>query len=311
METGSPLKSKRNALRSGLTFPASDGIVANISRCNFAGSGVSLSAMTIQTKQDKLVKNLRELRSVAVAFSSGVDSTFLLKVAHDLLGSQVLAVTVQSCTLPKRELDEAVQFTKTEGIEHVIVEVNELAIPGFSQNPANRCYLCKTGVFSRIRQTAEERGIPHVAEGSNADDCNDYRPGLQAIAELGILSPLREAGLTKQEIRQLSQELGLPTWNKQSFACLASRIPYGEEITKERLSMIAAAEQYLLDAGFRQVRVRLHGNLARIETDEEGMQRLWDKTLREQTYCRFKELGFAYIAVDLLGYRTGSMNETL
>ena len=264
-----------------------------------------------QAKQDKLKQCLRELGSVAVAFSSGVDSTFLLKTAHDLLGSRTLAVTIQSSLFPKRELDETVQFTREKGIEHVIVELDELSITGFSQNPANRCYLCKTEIFSKIRRIAEERGILHIAEGSNADDSNDYRPGLQAIVELGILSPLREAGLTKQEIRQLSHKLGLPTWNKQSLACLASRIPYGEEITKECLAMIDVAEQHLWDVGFRQVRVRFHGNLARIETDEEGLHRLSDKSLREEIYRRFKEIGFTYVSVDLLGYRTGSMNETL
>jgi len=267
--------------------------------------------MTLQSKQNKLAKNLRELGGVAVAFSSGVDSTFLLKTAHDLLGDRTLAVTVQSCLSPQRELDEAVQFTKENGIEHVVVDFDVFDIVGFTQNSANRCYLCKTALFSRIRRIAEERRIPHVVEGSNADDSGDYRPGLLAIAELGILSPLRETGLTKQEIRQLSCELGLPTWNKPSLACLASRIPYGEEITQERLAMIDKAEQYLLDVGFHQMRVRFHGNLARIETDEEGFQRLLNKKLREEIHCRFKELGFVYIAVDLLGYRTGSMNYTL
>jgi len=266
---------------------------------------------TIRKKQDKLEQHIRELGSVAVAFSSGVDSTFLLKTAHDLLGNRTLAVTIHSCLSPQRELDEAVQFTRNEGIEHIIIELDILTLPGISKNSTNRCYLCKVELFSRIRCIAEERGIPHVAEGSNADDSSDFRPGLQAITELGIVSPLRESGLTKQEIRQLSTEKGLPTWNKPSFACLASRIPYGEEITKERLAMIEAAEQYLLDAGFRQVRVRFHGNLARIETDEEGRQFFSDKVLREKIHCRFKEIGFVYVSIDLLGYRTGSMNETL
>ena len=267
--------------------------------------------MTILSKQDKLTKNLRTLDSIAIAFSSGVDSTFLLKTAHDLLGSRTLAVTVQSGIIPKRELSEAIQFVQKEGIEHVIVDFDEFSVAGFSQNPANRCYLCKTALFSRIRRIAEEHGISHVADGSNADDVRDYRPGMQAIAELGILSPLREAGLTKHEIRQLSRERGMSTWNKQSFACLASRIPYGEEITKEHLSKIDMAEQCLLDAGFRQVRVRFHGNLARIETDEEGLQWLLTKSIREEIHYRFKEIGFIYVSVDLMGYRTGSMNEML
>ena len=265
--------------------------------------------MTPQLKQDKLKQRLQELDSVAIAFSSGVDSTFLLKTAHEVLGNRALAVTVRSCLFPKRELDEAVQFAQDERIEHIIVDVDALHVAGFSQNPLNRCYLCKTALFSRIRDIVSERGILHVAEGSNADDDGDDRPGMQAIAELGILSPLREARLTKQEIRHLSGKLGLPTWNKPSLACLASRIPYGEEITEERLSMIDKAEQYLWEAGFQQVRVRLHGSMARIETDENGMSRLEDKRFREEIYCRFKEIGFVHSAVDLLGYRTGSMNE--
>jgi len=263
------------------------------------------------TKQENLKTILENLGSVAVAFSGGVDSTFLLKTAHDLLGDRVLAVTVRSPFYPNREFNEASQFVRAEGIEHVVIDFDELSIEGFSQNPPNRCYLCKSALFSLIRQIAHERNIPHIAEGSNADDVHDYRPGMQAIAELGILSPLREADLSKNEIRQLSQELGLPTWNKMSFACLASRFPYGEEITKERLTMIDAAEQFLWDAGFRQVRVRFHGNLVRIETDAAGIQRLLSESLRETIDHRFKELGFTYVSLDLQGYRTGSMNETL
>ena len=267
--------------------------------------------MTFQVKQDTLNQTIRTLGSVAAAFSSGVDSTFLLKATHNLLGHRVLAVTVRSRLFPHRELDEAIQFTHKEGIEHVILDVDELAIAGFPPNPANRCYLCKTELFSRIRRIAEDRGIPHVIEGSNADDADDYRPGMQAIAELGILSPLRDAGLMKQDIRQLSRDWGLPTWDKPSFACLASRFPYGEEITSERLATIEAAEQFLFDAGFRQVRVRFHGTLARIETDEKGLHRLLSPNLRDEIDRRFKELGFIYVSADLQGYRVGSMNETL
>jgi len=267
--------------------------------------------MNAQSKLDKLNRNLRDLGCVAVAFSGGVDSTFLLKAAYSLLGNRVLAVTIRSGLVPPREIDESVQFVRKEEIEHIIVDEDELDIPGFAQNPPHRCYLCKMAVFSRIRRIAEEQGIPYVAEGSNADDVLDYRPGMRALAELGILSPLREAGLTKQEIRQLSRDWDLPTWSKPSLACLATRFPYGEIITRERLAMIDAAEQYLLELGLRQVRVRFHGNLARIETDKEGLRRLLSQDLREKVYYRFKEIGFVYVAVDLQGYRTGSMNETL
>jgi uncharacterized protein len=264
---------------------------------------------TIHIKQNSLKRRLQALGNVAVAFSSGVDSTFLLKTAHELLGEQTLAVTVRSCIFPQKEFDEAMQFVQKEGIKHIVIELDALALEGFVANPANRCYLCKTALFTRIRQVAEEHGIQNVADGSNADDTNDYRPGMQAIAELGIVSPLRESELTKQEIRQLSSELELPTYDKPSFACLASRFPYGEEITQERLTMIDTAEQHLFQAGLKQVRVRFHGNLARIETDEEGFHRLGDKNFREEVYCRFKEIGFVYVSVDLRGYRTGSMNE--
>ena len=267
--------------------------------------------MNLQTKQDELQRILQKLGSVAVAFSGGVDSTFLLKTAHHVLGSRVLAVTVRSGLVPQREIDGVVQFVQKEGIEHILVDFDELTIAGFAQNPTNRCYLCKTAVFSQIQRIAEDRGIPHVIEGSNADDVHDYRPGMQAIKELGILSPLREAGLTKEDIRQLSLEWGLPTWNKPSLACLASRFPYGETITRERVAMIDAAEQYLWDAGLCQVRVRFHGNLARIETDEEGLRRLLSENLRKEIDCRFKKIGFLYVTVDLQGYRTGSMNEML
>ena len=267
--------------------------------------------MSLQTKQDTLRNILQALDSVAVAFSGGVDSTLLLKTAHNLLGNRVCAFTVRSGLTPKRELNEAVQFVQKEGIEQIVVDVDERNIAGFSQNPPNRCYLCKIVIFSQMQRIAEERGIQHIVEGSNADDILDYRPGMRAIKELGIRSPLQEAALTKQEIRQLSKEMGLPTWNKPSLACYATRFPYGEAITRERLSMIDAAEQYLHEAELGQVRVRFHGGLARIETDEAGLNRLLSERLRKEIDCRFKEIGFQYVSVDLKGYRTGSMNETL
>ncbi|MDR2705033.1 MAG: ATP-dependent sacrificial sulfur transferase LarE [Planctomycetaceae bacterium] len=266
---------------------------------------------TLEAKHADLKRYLSQFDRLAIAFSGGVDSTFLLHSAHSVLGNQIIAVTARSCSFPKRELDEASDFVQKKGIEHIIVDSEELDIEGFSKNPVNRCYLCKTELFTKIRNIAGSYGIRNIAEGSNADDEGDYRPGLQAVSELGVLSPLRHAKLTKNDIRQLSAEQGLPTWNKQSFACLSSRFPYGEDITKERLTMIDHAEQFLLDNGFRQVRVRFHGNLARIETDDDGFQKLFDKKLRETIYKRFKEIGFVYIAIDILGYRTGSMNEPL
>lgn len=260
-------------------------------------------------KLDNLREYLKELGSVAIAFSSGVDSTFLLKVAHDTLGDNAIAVTAKSCSFPKRELDEAIAFCKKENIKHFIVESEELKIDGFSHNPKNRCYLCKHELFEKIISIANENRIEYVAEGSNMDDNGDYRPGLIAVSELNVKSPLRHVGLTKDEIREFSKELGLNTWEKQSFACLSSRFVYGEEITEKKLGMVDKAEQLLLDMGFHQLRVRIHGEMARIEV----LPNEFDKILanREEISRKLKEYGFTYVTMDLQGYRTGSMNETL
>ena len=263
-------------------------------------------------KLEHLREYLQSLGRVLVAFSSGVDSTFLLKMAKETLGVEnVLAVTAKSCSFPVRELKEAEEFCKQEGIRHRICESEELKIEGFSKNPKNRCYLCKKELFEKFREIAKEEGIEHIVEGSNLDDNGDYRPGLLAVEELGIKSPLRHAELTKQEIREYSKQLGLPTWEKQSFACLSSRFPYGETITEEKLAMVDRAEQLLLDMGFHQIRVRIHGSMARIEIMPEEFEKLIEKTTRETVVEKLKEYGFTYVAMDLTGYRMGSMNETL
>lgn len=265
---------------------------------------------TLQEKYDRLKNIIAGYGSIAVAFSGGVDSTLLLWAAHEALGDKAIAITASSESFPERERNEAKEFCKKNGIEHYTVVSEELDIEGFANNPTNRCYLCKSELFTKLKELANEKGIAHVAEGSNMDDEGDYRPGLQAIKELNVKSPLREAGLTKQEIRGISKSLELPTWDKQSFACLASRFVYGELITKSKLGMVDKAEQLFYDKGFKQFRVRIHGeDLARIEVMPEEFDKLLE--IKSEISDKLKGLGFKYITMDLMGYRTGSMNEAI
>ena len=266
---------------------------------------------TVHEKYELLKSALLSYGSIVVAFSGGVDSTFLLKVAHDLLGERAVAVTAAPVFVPRREQNEALSFCSEQKIRQIIIPAEQLNIDSIRHNPPDRCYHCKREIFGKILEVAAQNGISTVAEGSNMDDTGDYRPGMRAIHELGVVSPLLEAGLTKAEIRLLSQELGLPTWNKPSFACLASRFVYGEAITDKRLSMVDQAEQTLLDLGFRQFRVRIHGDLARIEILPEEFAQIMKAETRDRITRNLKEYGFSYVTLDLTGYRTGSMNEVL
>lgn len=263
-------------------------------------------ATSREEKEKKLAVLLEKCMPLAVAFSGGVDSTYLLHEAVKAGKEKVTALIMKTPSVPERELDEAVAFCKSRGISFFVLPADPFSAAGFKENGRDRCYICKHFLFSALLEKAKEEGIPFVADGTNADDRKEFRPGLRALKELDIRSPLAEAGLTKKEIRELSEKEGLPTWNKPSFSCLATRFPYGEELTVEKLRRTEAAENLLAELGFTQRRVRIHGNLARIEVLPAEIPLLLER--RDMISSRLEELGFLYTTVDLKGFRSGSMD---
>ncbi|MEN6350585.1 MAG: ATP-dependent sacrificial sulfur transferase LarE [Syntrophomonas sp.] len=259
-------------------------------------------------KVNNLKNYLSSLPGLVIAYSGGADSSFLLKIAFEVLRERVVAATAASCTLPRRELEAAQAFCTSLGVKHFIIKTDPLQIPGFSQNPCERCYLCKKDFFSRIKEAADSWGINQVADGSNLDDLSDYRPGIKALKELSIATPLITAGFTKENIRQLSREMGLPTWNRPAAACLASRFPFGEPINAERLQLVEQAEDYLLELGFKELRVRVHGSIARIEVGAEERSKIACPGLMDEINQKLKAMGFAYVTMDLGGYNRGCFN---
>ena len=265
--------------------------------------------MTIDDKYQKLRDDLSRYDSLAVAFSGGVDSSFLLKTAHEVLGDRALALTVDSVFIPRAEIEEALSFCRRYGIRQKIVFADVLADSNIKSNPPDRCYYCKRGLFELLRNEAEAASIHVLAEGTNTDDDGDYRPGMRALSELGIQSPLRLAGLSKAEIRELSRRAGLDSWDKPSMACLASRIAYGESLSQEKLSAVEETETLIRGFGVRQCRVRVHGTLARIEVPPEEFSLLLKQ--RDALVEKLRQHGYSYITLDLEGFRSGSMNEIL
>lgn len=269
------------------------------------------SSVEVTQKYAQLKDRIASKGKAAIAFSGGVDSVFLLYAAKEALGEDVLALTMSLGVVPERELEEARAFCKEHQIWHRVEVMDEFSIEGFAMNPPNRCYLCKKALFTRMQKAAKEEGFSVLMEGSNVDDEGDYRPGLLALRELEIESPLKECGFSKEEIRRMSRELCLPTWEKPSMACLASRFVYGEQITPEKIKMVEDAENYLSELGFIQKRVRMHGKLARIELLSSDIQRMMQKENYQKVQKRLSELGFSYVTIDLGGFQSGSMNKEL
>ena len=265
----------------------------------------------MDAKFQRLTQLLGESERLLVAFSAGVDSTFLLKAAHMAIGARAIALTAASPTVPPGEIDAAKNFADSLGCRHIVLDSHELTNPSFSQNPVNRCFFCKDELYRISRAEADKLGIETIVDGTNLDDLKDHRPGLKAADEWGVRHPLVEAEMTKDEIRRYSRELSLPTWDKPSSPCLSSRFPYGTEINLERLKQVGNCEVFMKQLGFREFRVRYHGDLARIEVSQNEIDRLFDKLIREAIVKKFKEVGFKFVSLDLQGFRSGSLNEAL
>ncbi|OQA22108.1 MAG: tRNA(Ile)-lysidine synthase [Actinobacteria bacterium ADurb.Bin346] len=274
-------------------------------------SNIKAGINLLHDKLSRLEEELKTLRNIAVAFSGGVDSTFLLKVAKEVLGKNAAAITIDSPLYPRRELDHAIKFTADNKIKHFIIKNDCFIKPDFTKNDKLRCYYCKNDAFTKIIETAKTQGFINIADGQNKDDSSDYRPGADAALELGVMSPLKKHGFTKEDIRQLSKEMGISGWDRPAFACLASRVPYGTRITPSLLEKIDRLESFLIEKGFVQVRVRHHGKIARIEIAKEDFPGMLGKNLMEEVVSEFKKAGYIYVTLDLEGYNAGSLNRLI